>query len=152
MKKFLPSLPRLALLFVSAVLFAQTEHITAFTGTWKLNVAKSKFSPGPGLKSETVTIASDGKTTVEAVGALGKSLKWSYPWSDGAEVPIEGIANATTRTKIRGHTMDQTTKAGKGTTTSHVVLSPGGRIATVTIDGTDWQGRPEHDVEIFEKQ
>jgi hypothetical protein len=38
---------------------AQTAQNDRFVGTWKLNVAKSKFSPGPPPKSATVTIAPD---------------------------------------------------------------------------------------------
>ncbi len=45
MRKPLPSISRLVLLVVPvAALIAQTDHTNAFTGTWKLNVAKSKFS------------------------------------------------------------------------------------------------------------
>jgi hypothetical protein len=57
MKKHLPLTTRLALLFVSpAVFVAQTQHITPFTGTWKMSVAKSKFSEGrPAPQSVTLT-------------------------------------------------------------------------------------------------
>jgi hypothetical protein len=57
MKKHLPLTTRLALLFVSSAVFvAQTQHITPFTGTWKMNVAKSKFSEGrPAPQSVTLT-------------------------------------------------------------------------------------------------
>ncbi len=37
----------------------QAAQNDRFLGTWKLNVAKSKFSPGPAAKAETVTIAQD---------------------------------------------------------------------------------------------
>jgi ribonuclease HII len=52
-------LPRLAavlslVLATSATILAQTQK-DAHIGTWKLNVAKSKFNPGPGYKSETRT-------------------------------------------------------------------------------------------------
>ena len=38
-------------LALSVVTFAQDSNI----GTWKLNVAKSRFSPGPEPKSQTLT-------------------------------------------------------------------------------------------------
>ena len=41
-------------LAASVTMLAQTSK-DAHIGTWKLNVAKSKFSPGPGYKSETRT-------------------------------------------------------------------------------------------------
>ncbi len=95
-KKYPLHFARLVLLFVSAVvLFAQTDHVTAFTGTWKLNGAKSTFNPGPAPKSVTVTNAPDGTFQVESVDGQGKTMKWSHAWSGGAEVPIDGIENAT---------------------------------------------------------
>ena len=33
------------------------------SGTWKLNTAKSKYSPGPAPKSNTVTYSMDGDWT-----------------------------------------------------------------------------------------
>ena len=42
------------LLATSATMLAQAQK-DAHIGTWKLNVAKSKFNPGPGSKSETRT-------------------------------------------------------------------------------------------------
>ena len=54
----------LTLLAMSMVLIAADSP---FTGTWKLNVAKSKFSPGPPNKSQTVTIQADGHVSVEEV-------------------------------------------------------------------------------------
>jgi hypothetical protein len=38
----------------SATMLAQTQK-DAHIGTWKLNVAKSTFKPGPGYKIETRT-------------------------------------------------------------------------------------------------
>src|ERR1700732_458538 len=45
-----------------------------FVGTWNLNLAKSKFDPGPAVRSRTVTIepAGDGvKWSIEQVDANG---------------------------------------------------------------------------------
>jgi len=56
MRKHLPLFLRLALLLAFAFnVVAQTEHITPFTGTWKLNLAKSRFNPGPPFRSFTLT-------------------------------------------------------------------------------------------------
>jgi hypothetical protein len=146
---------RLVLLFVSTVvLFAQTDHTTAFTGTWKLNGAKSTFNPGPAPKSVTVTSAPDGTFKAESVDAQGKPINWSHVWSGGAEVPIDGIENATIRSKVRGHTLDETLKiGGKTAETVHAVVSPNGRTMTTTIDATtDHPRGPMHNVLILEKQ
>jgi hypothetical protein len=154
-KKYPFHFARLVLLFVSAVvLFAQTDHTNAFTGVWKLNGAKSTFNPGPAPKSVTVTNAPDGKFTAESVGAQGKPIKWSYAWSGGAEVPIDGIENATMLSKVRGHTLDATVKiGGKTAETVQALVSPNGRTMTTTIGATtDHPGGPMHNVLILEKQ
>ena len=155
MKKYSLCFAWLVLLFVStAVLFAQTDHTTAFTGTWKLNGAKSTFNPGPVPKSVTVTNAPDGTFTAESVDAQGKAIKWSHAWSGGAEVPIDGIEHATILSKVRGHTMDETMKiGGKISETVHAVVSPNGRTVKTTIDATiDHPGGPMHSVLVLEKQ
>jgi len=44
-------------------------------GTWKLNVAKSKYNPGPAPQSQTLKVEASGKgekVTSEVVGADGK--------------------------------------------------------------------------------
>jgi hypothetical protein len=155
MRKYAGLFLRLTLVFVPAVvlLVAQTDRTNAFTGTWKLNVAKSHFDPGPPPHSEAVTMAPDGTFTVEAVSAEGKAIKWSHPWSGGKEVPVSGIEKATVITKVQGRTIDDTMKiSGKIMQTAHVVLSPDGKTCTTTGTGTNAQGHPVHNVEIFDKQ
>lgn len=52
--------------------FAQTD---SFLGTWTLNVAKSKYSPGPPPKAQTSTYEAAGqgvKVTAKGTGADGK--------------------------------------------------------------------------------
>ena len=49
------------------VLIAQTDHTNPFTETWKLNIAKSKFTSGPAPQSTTVTMAPDGTFTMEGI-------------------------------------------------------------------------------------
>ena len=50
-------------------------------GKWNLNVAKSKFTPGPAPKSTTATISTTGaayRVVVEAVSADGAKVNWEY--------------------------------------------------------------------------
>ena len=63
-------------LFATSLLsgFAQTDP---FIGTWKLNLAKSKYSPGPPPKSQTATYdaAGDGvKVTVKGTNGQGQPI------------------------------------------------------------------------------
>ena len=63
-------------------------------GTWKLNVAQSKFSPGPAYKESTLTIEPDGpgrKVAVVGVTGDGTPVKWGYSGNfDRKEVNISG--------------------------------------------------------------
>jgi hypothetical protein len=154
MRKHLAHLLRLAPLFlVAVILVAQTEHMTAFTGTWKLNVAQSQFGSEPPPQSISVTFAPDGTFTLEVVDEKGEPHQWSHPWSGDAEVAINGHKDETILSKYRGHILDETVKkGGKAVETVHSVLSSDGKIMTTTIDATDPQGRPVHHVLIFEKQ
>jgi len=153
MTKHLADISRLTLLFaVAFVLIAQADHTNAFTGTWKLNVEKSKFI-GPAPQSATVTIAPDGSFTFEGVDQKGQPHKWSHAWSVDKEVPVDGIDNGTIMTKLQGHTADDVMKIGGKTVQKvHAVLSPDGKTITATIDATDPQGRSVHNVEVYDKQ
>lgn len=141
-----------AALLASVVLAAQGDQNSPFTGTWKLNVAKSKISPGPAPKSETVTIAPDRKVSVETVDAEGKTINWSYNPAENTAVPIEGMENSTVMEKLSGNTVDHTWKMGNGTETGHGVVSKNGKTMKYTLTGTNSQGQKVHGVYIFEKQ
>jgi hypothetical protein len=148
---------RLALLLGSAVVVAaQTGHITPFTGTWKLNPAKSRFNPGPPFRSFTLTFTPDGTRTLDLIGADGQPVKASLPWSDGKEVVVavtEGMGNVTATSKIHGQSFDDTWKEnGKIIEQVHGAVSSDGRTLTITVNGTDKQGRAFHNRLRFDKQ
>ncbi len=145
---------RLVLLFgTAAILVAQTEHITPFTGVWKLNVAKSSFNPGPPFKSFTITFTPDGTRNLDLIGADGQPVKVSLPWSDGKEVHPAGMANATVISKIEGRTFHDLWKQdGRIIEDVHGVVSSDGRTLTTTVDAMYQQGHPIHNHLTFEKQ
>ncbi|HMF79501.1 MAG TPA: hypothetical protein VK604_27820 [Bryobacteraceae bacterium] len=143
-----------ALVFPTALL-SQAHHNDSFVGTWKLNVAKSKFNPGPAPKSETVTIPAQGKVEVHEVTADGKEVSWSYTSSssDGTAIPIEGIEGATVSGKMTDENIiDHTWKFPDFTGTGHGVVSKNGKIMTYTMTGNNDQGKPVHNVMTFQKQ
>jgi hypothetical protein len=76
---------------MSGLLWAQDNP---FSGTWKLNTAKSKFEPGPGPKSMTRTIVAQGagaSYSFEGVGADGASIAYSFSTNyDGKDSAITG--------------------------------------------------------------
>ncbi len=115
----------------------------AHMGTWKLNEAKSKFSPGA-TKNMTVVYAMAGdsvKITVDGVDKDGKAVhsEWTGKF-DGKDYPVTGNPNEDTRSYTKGddHTLDFTSKkAGKTTTTGHVAIAADGKTRTVTTKGPD---------------
>jgi hypothetical protein len=65
-------------------------------GTWKLNVAKFTYTPGPAPKSLTYTYAPFGKDGVKntsaGIDANGKSIHSEYSAEvDGKEYPTKGF-------------------------------------------------------------
>ena len=63
------------------------------SGTWKLNTAKSKYSPGPAPKSLVTTFSMDGDWLVskgEGVDAEGKATTLTNRYKfDGKEYPYK---------------------------------------------------------------
>lgn len=147
-----------ATLFPVALL-SQTTQSSPFAGTWKLNVAQSTFSPGPGPKSETVIIpASEGKVEVHEIEGDDKEVTWSYPSSfsssssAGGVVPIQVMEGATVSEKVGNRMVDHKWKFPDATSTGHGVLSKNGKVMKYTLTGTTNDGKPIHNVMIFEKQ
>ena len=68
-------------------------------GTWKLNVAKSKYSPGPPPKEGTLTVEAipNGlKITIHGTDAEGKPVTWSLPRNTTARTfPRQGCRGPT---------------------------------------------------------
>lgn len=144
-----------AIVFPIALL-SQSAQNNDFAGTWKLNVEQSKYHPGPGPQSETVTIPSgQGKVEVHEVGPDGATVDWSYPvpLTEGAATPIDGMEGATITERSSGaRTVEHTWKLPTFTGTGHGVVSKDGKTMTYTMRGTDSQGKTVHNVLVFEKQ
>lgn len=129
-------------------------------GSWKLNIAKSKFGPGPVIQAETNQVEPFGgngiKLTAQITRADGTKVTESYAGTfDGKEFSVGGDANvdAAYLKRIDAHTMERINKkAGKPTTSMKYVVSKDGKTKTVTITGTTSQGEPVNTVLVFEKQ
>ena len=130
-------------------------------GTWKLDLAKSKFTPGPAPKSATVVVEPEGKAkgikvAVDAVNADGSPSKWGFTTErDGKEVPVTGnpaydAATTTMATPTSGTTVY--TKGGKTVMTSKAAVSADGKTMTLTGTGTDAKGQAVHNVMVYTKQ
>ena len=131
-----------------------------FVGTWRLNVSKSKYSPGPTPKSITTTYEAAGqgyKVSVKNEPASGPVRQYSYTTNlDGKDTPVTGNnpnADMIAAKRIDAHTIEIVNKkGGKVTTTQRNVVGTDGKTRTVTTTGTDGQGQKLNDVGVFEKQ
>ena len=128
-------------------------------GTWKLDVAKSKFSPGPAPKSLTVKFEAAGKgvkLTTDGVGADGQPTHTEYTAAyDGKDYPLIGspVADTVSLKRIDASTSERTDKkGGKVVQTLTRKMSKGGKSFTVTVKGTNPQGQPVNNVLVFAKQ
>jgi len=154
---------RRAMLVLLVGILALTSSMSAqapkaLLGTWKLNVAKSKFSPGPAPKSMTITYAAAGdglKISVDVVPATGASQHWEMSGNyDGKDNPVTGNPDADmiSMKKIDDQHGESTfKKGGKVMVTNARVLSADGKTLTITSKGTTADGKPRHDVQVFER-
>jgi hypothetical protein len=129
-------------------------------GAWKLNVAKSKYSPGPA--------PTDGTTTIEAAGAgtkvtvdqtLPDGTKRHYTFTagyDGKDTPVVGDnpdADTVARTRVNASTVRTVQKkGGKVTTTQTSAVSKDGKTRTVTTEGVNAKGQKVNNVAIYDRQ
>jgi len=128
------------------------------SGTWKLNTAKSKYSPGPAPKSTTQTYSMDGDWVVlksEGVAADGKPANFSYRYKfDGKEYPFK---NATVDGTISVKRIDDlhteaVIKGGKANISLKGEISKDGKTRTQRQTGTNAEGKPVNNVVVYEKQ
>ncbi len=128
-------------------------------GTWKLDAAKSKYSPGPGFKSLMLKFEATPagiKLTTDGVRADGKAIHGGYVSKfDGKDVPWEGNPNADTAApkKIDDNGYENTwKKAGKVTVVAKVVVSKDGKTLTGNQTGTDANGQAVNNTEVYDRQ
>jgi hypothetical protein len=149
-----------AMVFGITMLSAQgAKTANPRVGSWELNVAKSKYSPGPGPKSQTLKIEAVGEgeqVTSETISATGAKTAQTYTANyDGKPNPLKGseIADMVSLKRIDSNTSERTdTKHGKVVQTLTRVVSADGKTMTVTIKGTNAQGQTVNNVVVFEKR
>jgi len=150
-----------ALVVCAAMVFSSTVLLAAdnWLGTWKLNVEKSKYSPGPAPKSQTLKYAaSQGVITLtsDGVTAEGKATHGTYSSKfDGKEVSWEGNPDADTAApKKTGDNSFENVwkKGGKVTVTVKAVVSNDGKTYTVSQTGQNAKGEAVNITAVYEKQ
>jgi hypothetical protein len=130
-----------------------------FVGTWKLNVAKSKFnSPSVALRSNTVKIEAQEnglKFTFDVVDAEGKvSHSEEAPLFDGKDYPVKGdpATDTVSLKRIDANTFEVVTKkGGKEVERVRVAISKDGKTSTATTKAKDAKGKEVTSISIYEK-
>jgi hypothetical protein len=128
-------------------------------GTWKLNVEKSRYSPGPAPKNLTVKIVAAGKGikfSSEGIAADGKPIATEYATNfDGKDYPLKGsqVADTVSVRRIDPQTAERTDKkAGKAMLTQTREVAKDGKGFTVNVTGTNDKGEPVNHRLFFERQ
>ena len=129
-------------------------------GTWKLNLAKSKYDPANvAPKSQTNKIEAVGggqKTIADRVDAQGKAVHYEFTAKyDGKDYPVTGDPTNDTVAikKVDDHTFELTDKkGGRVTTTIRIVYSRDGKSRTAIQAGTNAQGQKVSNTTVWDRQ
>jgi hypothetical protein len=135
----------------------------AFVGTWKLNVAKSKFAKGQEATDATMVVSVEGDTTTVTTNGTGgflgpgkHSSKFTVPTAGGPlnyteGPPPAGIAD--TLKSINNRTDDIiSTQNGKEVLKTHVVVSANHKTMIITLSGADDTGVAFTSIEAYDRQ
>jgi hypothetical protein len=155
-KLFVSALAVSFVMLTSATMAAAADN---WIGSWKLNVAKSKYSPGPAPKGQTLKFEATPagiKLTTEGTGADGKPATGGYTSKfDGKDVPWMGNPDADTASPKRiddNNYENGWKKGGKPTITSKGVVAADGKTLTVTSTGKNAKGDTVNNVAVYDKQ
>jgi hypothetical protein len=147
-----------AAVFAVSVSSVSAQEKNPGMGTFKLNLEKSKYNPGPPPKSLTTKFEPSGKgvkLTTEGIGADGKPTAGGYTANyDGKDYPLEGssLANTVSLKRINALTSTRTDKKdGKAVVTYKRVIAKDGKTFTVDIKGKNPKGEPFHNFLVFDR-
>ena len=127
-------------------------------GTWKLNEAKSKLTPGEG-KNTTVVYEAAGdqvKVTIDGTDKDGKPThnEWTGKF-DGKDYAVTDDPKSDMRAykKVDDHTLAFTIKKdGKTTVTGRIVVAADGKSRIVTAHGAGEHGKESKEKAAYDKQ
>lgn len=136
------------------------------SGTWKLNLAKSKYSPADlAPKSGTIKYdaTADGlKGTTDVVDSQGRKVHAEYTvkfdgkagaWKGTLDGKPNPDQDGVTWKKIDNYTYETTTTLkGKALTTTHIVVARDGKSRTGTATGKNAQGKMVKNTVVYDKQ
>jgi hypothetical protein len=134
--------------------FAQESHM----GTWKLNEAKSKMSPGMPKNTTVVYEAAGDSVKVSVDGVDGEGKPTHNEWTgkfDGKDYPLTGdpVSDIRSYKKIDDRTLELTNKkSDKVTMSGKITVSADGKTRTVTVKGSDAAGKKVSMKAVYDKQ
>ncbi len=148
-----------ALVFAVALPDAGFAQSDVMIGTWKINLAKSTYSPGPPPRSSTVTTQAAGQgltSTFDGINAAGMPTHVVFTvMYDGQPHAVTGsaIIDASSIKRIDALRREYTnTKAGKVVASGTLVFSQDGKTFTIAGKGVDANGRQTNNVVVYDKQ
>jgi len=156
----MPVMKRVIALTIAVLLtsVAVLQAADQFTGTWTLNLGKSKYSPGKPPKSQItkLELLKDGiREIVDRVNADGTTTHWDVIAKfGGKDTPISGDPDRDTVAiqKIDDFTLEVVNKkAGKVTTSMKLVVAKDGKSRTNTVTGKTATGADINNILFFDK-
>jgi hypothetical protein len=144
---------------VLAIASGTAAAADAVIGTWKLNVAKSTFSPGPGPKSQIRSYAESAQgiiLTIKSTAADGKETTASLTFKDDGK-PYAASGNPDFDTvsvkRVDALTVNSVQmKAGTTVGTGVRTVSKDGKTLTFAQKGTHATGVKFDDVLVYDRQ
>ncbi|MSO20789.1 MAG: hypothetical protein EXQ56_10075 [Acidobacteria bacterium] len=131
----------------------------ALMGTWKLNLAKSKYAPGAAPESSVVTreeLPNGFKSTTHTVYGPGKITHYDYTaYYDGKDYLVVGdpARDQVSMKRVSERIVDTVSKkAGKVSSNTRLEVAPDGKTMTTTIRTTDAAGKEQVRVQYYDKQ
>jgi hypothetical protein len=128
-------------------------------GTWKLNVRKSEFHPGPGFRSETRTYEQqkDGVlVTINTVDARGRQVTSVYLTTpDGVQHNVSGAGGPADSVALKQiddrHAESTLLHGGREIAKTTRAVNDDGKTMTITYKGQDPEGNQVSYTLVFDK-
>jgi hypothetical protein len=132
-------------------------------GTWKANLTKSRFIPGPAPKNLTITYEADGSDLKSLTQGTEQDGKPINPDKLKVSIKLDGKDHSTVTTNAAYDTTSwkridankweiARKKDGKVTQTVTNVVSPDGKTLTITTKGVNATGQTLNNKVVYDKQ
>jgi hypothetical protein len=152
-------------LFIPAVYMSSVLMLAAdnpYIGTWKLNVAKSTYKPGPAMKEEIIRFEPDGEKIrriaegtdgtgkpVDEGGPEGASFLWDGQFHTVTKPSEKPAVQVSVTVKDPHHLSVKIKVDGTLVEDDRSSISKDGKMLTDVDDGVNMKGEKVHNVEVF---